>query len=233
MNNIELKSKLHEIKNMGWVDSLRKGDTGVGYTLETLLGIDENNDSAADIDGKFEIKGMRKDSNSLKTHFSQRPIWIVKPRDIIRKYGQQCSENPERINCYSTLQCGKETPQGLKLEVRNSNLFLKGANNEDLAKYPLEVIHFRYEQKFTDMVMVLADRQKQRGKPERFLYNEAYHCNNLSLTKVIKLLKQGKMKVDLRMWLNKDTNRLRDRGTAFRMKREETKELYGKITRLV
>ena len=47
------------------------------------------------------------------------------------------------------------------------------------------------------------------------------------LLEVDQLLKEGKIKVDLRMWMDKNTDRLRDRGTAFRMKREETKELLS------
>ena len=35
----ELKKNLEYIKNKGYVESKRKGNTGVGYTLETLLGV--------------------------------------------------------------------------------------------------------------------------------------------------------------------------------------------------
>ena len=38
-----LQEKLKAVKEKGYVVSLRKGNTGIGYTLETLLGIAENN----------------------------------------------------------------------------------------------------------------------------------------------------------------------------------------------
>ncbi len=43
MNISELKEKLIVVNQMGYVVSKRKGNTGIGYTLETLLGLKENN----------------------------------------------------------------------------------------------------------------------------------------------------------------------------------------------
>ncbi|MDR1218756.1 MAG: MvaI/BcnI family restriction endonuclease [Treponema sp.] len=54
----EFKEKFQKIKNMNYVPSLMRGPTGIGYTLETLLGITENNDAKPDIDGA-ELKAHR------------------------------------------------------------------------------------------------------------------------------------------------------------------------------
>ena len=43
MDIVELKEKLSEIKQMEYIETLRKGDTGIGLTLETLLEVKENN----------------------------------------------------------------------------------------------------------------------------------------------------------------------------------------------
>jgi hypothetical protein len=43
MNYTEFIQKLIQIKGMGFVESSRRGDTGIGKTLEDLLGITENN----------------------------------------------------------------------------------------------------------------------------------------------------------------------------------------------
>lgn len=43
MNISQLREKLSEIKQAGYIVSLRRGNTGIGYTLETLLGVKENN----------------------------------------------------------------------------------------------------------------------------------------------------------------------------------------------
>jgi hypothetical protein len=44
----ELLGLFDEVKERGWIDTLRQGDTGIGYTFETLIGIEENNDEKAD-----------------------------------------------------------------------------------------------------------------------------------------------------------------------------------------
>ena len=43
---------------MGFVKTMRRGPTGVGYTLEALLGIGENNISSPDIED-IEVKAHR------------------------------------------------------------------------------------------------------------------------------------------------------------------------------
>ncbi len=58
MNLEEFRQKFQELKNRGFVKSLRKGPTGIGYTFETLMGLDENNLALPDIDG-IEIKAHR------------------------------------------------------------------------------------------------------------------------------------------------------------------------------
>lgn len=50
--------KLAVVKKRGFVKSLRKGPTGIGKTLETLLNIKENNISNPDF-GKIELKAQR------------------------------------------------------------------------------------------------------------------------------------------------------------------------------
>ena len=43
MTLLELKRKLRAIQALGFVKTHRTGDTGIGKTLEDLLGIKENN----------------------------------------------------------------------------------------------------------------------------------------------------------------------------------------------
>ncbi|MDR0707290.1 MAG: MvaI/BcnI family restriction endonuclease [Treponema sp.] len=62
----KFKEEFQKIKDMGYIPSRRRGPTGIGYTLETLLGIAENNDASPDIDGA-ELKAHRSDSNNLIT----------------------------------------------------------------------------------------------------------------------------------------------------------------------
>ena len=66
---INLPVKLREIKSMGYVQTLRKGPTGIGYTLETLMGIRETNKPRQD----FTYQGKRVE---LKSHRKGVPRWL-------------------------------------------------------------------------------------------------------------------------------------------------------------
>jgi hypothetical protein len=62
MEKNTLRNKLQKVKKMGYVVSMRKGNTGIGYTLETLLGIAENNIKLPDL-GTIELKSKRKNAS--------------------------------------------------------------------------------------------------------------------------------------------------------------------------
>ena len=229
----ELKIKLKEIKDQGEIETLRSGNTGVGYTLECLLGIEENNDSSADIDGTIELKAKRKGSSARTTSFTQSPIWLKKTREIVKKYGWEDKEKTERINFYPSLNYNNPTPQGLYLKVKGKELFIMGKDDEALCSLPLEVLQFRFRQKFVNLMMVMADRKKERGQPERFHFNEAYYCTNITPKSVTKLLKEGKMVLEFRIWMDKETGRLRDRGMAVRLSSKWTKSLFENVERII
>ncbi len=57
---------------MGWIKTHRSGPTGIGKTLEDLLGIVENNIDGPDF-GDYELKSCRLDSNSMLTIFTRTP----------------------------------------------------------------------------------------------------------------------------------------------------------------
>tara|TARA_R100000808_G_C2128727_1_gene138382 strand:- start:321 stop:1049 length:729 start_codon:yes stop_codon:yes gene_type:complete len=229
MNINECKLKLKDVSREGYVTSLRKGNTGIGYTLETLLGIEENNDSGADIDGSIELKAKRKFSRAKTTNFTQSPIWKRPIRSVVKEYGWPDKDNPERINLYTSLKYRNKSPQGLFVDIEDDNLFIKGKSGEKLAELPLEVLRFRYRKKFPNLILVLADRKKEKNKPERFHYNEAYYCTNIISEQIVKLLKNGKMIVDIRIWMDKNTGKLRDRGMAFRLSSKYTMELFENV----
>ena len=62
----KLKAQLEKIKAMGFVETHRVHDTGIGKTLEDLLGIEENNLCLPDV-GDVELKAKRIDSGSMLT----------------------------------------------------------------------------------------------------------------------------------------------------------------------
>ena len=75
----ELVDILHAISNE-WIPSQRIHDTGIGRTLEYLLGIEENNFPGPNGE-KVELKSIRKNSSSMITLFTKSP----KPSETIKE----------------------------------------------------------------------------------------------------------------------------------------------------
>ena len=69
MDIVQLKEKLSEIKQIGYIVSKRRSNTGIGYTLETLLGLQENNLQTPDL-GNIELKSQRNGVSNRVTMFT-------------------------------------------------------------------------------------------------------------------------------------------------------------------
>ena len=68
-----IKGKLSEINRKGYIVSLRRGNTGIDYTLETLLGLEENNLKTPDF-GNVELKSQRNGASNPVTRNSMMSI---------------------------------------------------------------------------------------------------------------------------------------------------------------
>ncbi len=55
---ISIVKELKKIFERGFIKSLRSNNTGIGYTLETILGIKENNDAEPDFTNVFKPFGL-------------------------------------------------------------------------------------------------------------------------------------------------------------------------------
>ena len=87
MDLVELTEKLSAIKQVGYVVSLRRGNTGIGYALESLLELKEYNLNSPDL-GSIEIKSQGNGVSNRVTMFTfNRGVWQLKQKCLIEKYG--------------------------------------------------------------------------------------------------------------------------------------------------
>lgn len=131
----ELIEKLRKIAAQGFVASLRDGPTGIGFTLETLLGIRANANTTPDYKG-IEIKSGRVGAggraNTRMTIFSRVPDWKLSAvrtgLELVSRYGYTDATTGRR-----QLYCSmKNTPNTL-------GLFLAVDNDA-------EILHSRYSE---------------------------------------------------------------------------------------
>ena len=116
---IDIVRELKEIFQQGYVKSLRSSDTGIGYTLETLLKIKENNSGEPDFDYNglpVELKAQREKASSRVTLMTKTPQWNpLKPKQIMEQFGYKDKEGRQALKI--TLTAKKFNPNGFKLEV--------------------------------------------------------------------------------------------------------------------
>jgi len=211
----EFVTRLREIKQMGYIQTHRSGNTGIGKTLEDLLDIDENNVPGPDAVG-IELKSMRHGSGSLTTLFtkepprSKRPFWGTK---MVRELGYEDDKGREALKV--TIRPDTPNNQGFYLDYDTDSVSIVHEDVGVCAIYPLDFLQKRFEDKFPAAVMVFAET-KQIDGTEHFWYDEAYHLDGFDSQAFIRLMREGVITLDLRMHL-KESGANRNRGTAWRI----------------
>ena len=226
IKEINIRKKMPEIAEKGFIISKRKGDTGIGYTLEEELGIAENNERIQDLifEGKkVELKAQRRSTVSPVTLFTKEP---KKPglsdRSMLEKYGY--SDKDGRRALKVTLKADQPNLQGLELKIntKEGKLSIAHMTDGDLWFWDTSSLKLKID----NLLLAFAD-SKRVGETESFHYNEAYYLSDFDQEKFFKLIDSGKIVVDLRMHL-KSSGAVRNHGTAFRGKFQDFKVCYNK-----
>lgn len=211
----EFVERLQEIKQMGHIETHRKGNTGIGKTLEDLLGIEENNIPGPDAVG-VELKAMRSNSSSLTTLFtkepprSERPFWGTK---MVNELGYVDDKDRQALKV--TIRPNKPNNKGFYLDYDDTSVSIMHEEVGTCAVYPLDFLQERFEDKFPQLVMVFADI-KYINNIEHFWYKDAYHLDGFDSNAFLRLMRDGDITLDLRMHL-KESGANRNRGTAWRI----------------
>ncbi|MBU1487108.1 hypothetical protein KKH56_03545 [bacterium] len=91
----ELLERLKAIKEMGFIKTHRAGNTGIGKTLEDLLGITENNIPGPNAT-MIELKSARRDMGSMLTLFTKSPLPPRANSILLDRFGYESSRGNER-----------------------------------------------------------------------------------------------------------------------------------------
>lgn len=120
-----LIEELIKIKNAGWIQNRRHGNSGgIGNTLEDLLGIEENNLPIPNA-AEWELKTQRSKTSSLTTLFhmepSPRALKFV-PKIFLLKYGwshQQAGKKypTNEMSFRQTISAKGRSDRGFKVEI--------------------------------------------------------------------------------------------------------------------
>jgi len=215
---LELIEKLKAIKEMGYIKTHRTGTTGVGKTLEDLLGIVENNVPGPNAE-MIELKSARKNVGSMLTLFTKSPLPRKANSVLLQRYGYESARGNKRKELHTTVNATgynqlKGIP-GFKIEIHEDRIDLVDVQNEILGYWDKETLKTYFERKLPKLLYVKAEA-KGRGSDEEFWFNEAWLLSGFNFNNFLNLLREGTILVDIRIGQYPD-GRPHDHGTGFRV----------------
>jgi len=223
----EFEKNLSKLKEKGFVPSTRKGPTGIGHTLETYLGIKENNMPLPDI-GYAEIKAHRTDSNNMITLFTfNRKVWQMPPLEAVKKYGSL--DRNGRKGLYYTMSL-KPNNAGLFLYVDDKDISVRHISGEIIAIWSLKNLAETFIKKIPSLILVSVFAKERDGR-EWFHFYRAQLLQGTSPELLSNQFKAENIFVDLRLH-DKGTT-ARNHGTGFRVYENKLPYLFKKIVDLI
>lgn len=224
----EFLVQFDKVSARGFVKTLRPGDTGVGYTLETLLEIPENNSPRGDFQG-MEIKAYRDsetefDDQDKMNLFLKEPEWLdgLTTAERIRQYGYK---DPNGRQAWYLSVTSRKNEANLQLVVKEQGEVLELHRNDvAIAQWSLEVLEQRLQEKHAHSVFIGAE-SRGKGADEEFWYKTVTWCQEPSAKRLFELAASGDIIVELRMHLRPDGS-ARNHGTAFRIRKHKLQTLF-------
>lgn len=232
-------NEFNRIKALGYLKSRRTHNTGIGKTFEDYLGVDENNNKAPDFAG-FEVKSKRAETSSYLTLFTKSPSQPPKVNTYLRDtYGESYEDNPNLKRLHTSIFSSKcNTYRGIYgfiiindkankrvvIEVRN----LQSNQVDRSAYWTYEELDTCLNTKLKALFFVYADSKIEKGE-EYFHYTKAKIYLKSSLSKLLQLIDDGKLMVDIRIGSyksGKNKGKPHDHGTGFRIKPVDLDSLY-------
>ena len=225
------------IKEMGWIRTHRSGPTGIGKTLEDLLGIPENNHDEPDF-GDYELKSCRINSQSMLTIFTKTPQPARANTYLRKKYGYSSDayNNDEKV-LHSTLTAARfvpiaDTGRSLKIVCDESKISIASDLEVENVFWDKKALRTAFEKKYKGKFIYAKALNRGSGSDEEFWFQDAYEVSGFDYDALIKLLEEGKLYIDLRIGQYRD-GRTHDHGTGFRIREIDQPLLFKIVNKIV
>ncbi len=214
----ELVEKLKRINKMGWIRTHRAGNTGIGKTLEDLLGITENNIPGPNA-AMIELKSTRKNASNMLTLFTKSPLPPRANSILLEKFGYASTKKQGTKRLETTVSAidfnNIKGKTGFKISIEKDKVNLITTSGEILGYWDQETLKNSFERKLPKLLYVKAEA-RGKGSDEEFWFNEAWLLSGFDFNNFVKLLEDGVILVDIRIGQYPD-GRPHDHGTGFRV----------------
>jgi len=226
---IKIKKELKALKELEWIKSNRKHNTGIGKTLEDYLKIKENNIALPDF-GVMELKSQRVNTISMMTLFTKSPEGITNT-EIRKRFGYPDPEFPKIKILHQTISNGKKNKMGFQAtidEKQGKLLILK--KGKLLGYYSLAFLKQKAVEKIGNGLILVRAETKKKGRDEYFHYKDAFILKEIDPTKFL-----SHSKYDIRLGVYHSglkAGQPHDHGSAFRLT-EKSLPLLFKIQKKI
>lgn len=220
----ELLNLIRDVSAKGYVRTLRGGDTGIGMTLETLLGIEANTRRSPDYKGiELKAKRIKKGRANRVTLFSKSPDWKLSPIGsawgLLEAHGRDTSG---KLQLYHELNATAPNSYGLFLQVDGAKDWLKqnyldpetGRTRHD-ATWPMDILRTSLRDKHPQTFWVSA-KCRGKGAEEEFHYVQVEHTKQPKIRNFDTLIEGGIISLDYTL-SQKGPMRARDHGYLFKI----------------
>ena len=147
--------KLKAIKKRNYIKTHRAGTTGVGKTLEDLLGIEENNVPGPNTT-MIELESARRDSSSMLTLFTKSPLPEKANSVLLQRYGYPSVRENKKKELHTTVSAMEfnklKGKLGFKIAIRNKKVNLINPKNEILGYWDKNTLKKSFERKLPKLL---------------------------------------------------------------------------------
>ena len=214
----EMVKRLKVIKAAEYIKTHRPGTTGIGKTLEDLLGIIENNFSGPN-GVKTELKSARKNTSSMLTLFTKSPLPERANSVLLERFGYESRRGNGRKELHTTVNAIEynqlKGKPGFKVNIDEERVNLVTVDKEIVGYWDKETLKNSFERKLPKILYVKAD-SRGKGCYEEFWFNEAWLLSGFDFENFVRLLKESVVLVDIRIG-QYPNGRPHDHGTGFRV----------------
>lgn len=219
----ELLQKIKIITAKGLLPAIKSGDTAIGHTLETALGIPPNSSPKPDYKG-IELKSYRsKKSTKLenrKTLFAQVPNWELSKfkssREILDAFGYTRGND---FKLYCTLSTQVRNSQGLMLKLdHNIDQLIENSDQKEIGDFGIWLmsdLKRRLFEKHNETFWIAADTIKIENI-EHFRYKKILHTKKPLSSAFDVLVEQGEITLDHLIKRN-SSNKVSEKGPLFKI----------------
>lgn len=227
----ELLSLLRDIARKGPLVAECVGDTSIGRSIESALGIKQNSNKSPDYKG-IEIKSSRKFSKY--NLFSKTPDWersyLKNNQDYADLLGYELLNKPGKF-LRGTVYASHFNPKGLRLNLNTESNDLEEIYNKyeagPIALWSLDVLHTALKNKHNETFFVKADAEFKSDGREYFQLKSVTHTKKPIIPQFDLLLSTGKITVDHTIFT--EDNKLKDKGYLFKVSKKAMPELFTGI----